>query len=149
MLNKLKPEINFCSCGCEARLVKEKSRQGKGRFRYKVQCLDDVCGKQSKELPFPWQAILEWNQSSNSEFPDDFGLPFMTFTGMSAEEIQATMQKKFNEIAKDIDKLQANRNGKNNERLKELRLKQSWLLYGQSWANDKFGLDSDLREAAN
>lgn len=148
MLNKLKPEINFCSCGCEARLVKEKGRNGRGKFRYRVQCLDDTCGRQSKELAYPWQAILEWNQSEESEFPDDFALPFMTFTGMSASEIHAGMQKRYAEIGKEIDKLQGNRSNKNNERMKELRLQQSWLRYGQSWANHKFGLDEDLKEAA-
>lgn len=150
MLNKLKPEINFCSCGCEARLCKEKNNNGRGKFRYFVQCLDDTCGKQAGETAFPWQAILEWNQSVLSEFPEDFSLPFMSFTGMSAEEMQSSMQDKYQQIEKEIEKLQGNRNQKNNERLKILRLQLSWLRYGLSWVADKFGLGggNDLREAA-
>lgn len=148
MLNKLKPEINFCSCGCEARLVKEKSNNGRGKFKYYVQCLDDSCGNTAKEVPFPWQAILEWNLSDKSEFPDDFKLPFMNFTGMSAEEMQSAMQEKYQQVEKEVEKLQGNRNQKNNERLKVLRLQLSWLRYGQSWVNDRFGLQSDVCEAA-
>ena len=148
MLNKLKPEINFCSCGCEARLVKEKSNNGRGKFRYHVQCLDDTCGNKAEETPFPWQAILEWNQSQSSEFPEDFRLPFMNFTGMSVQEIENSMQQKFNQIEKEIEKLQSSRNNKNNERLKVLRLQKSWLRYGQSWAKDKFDLDAGFCEAA-
>ncbi|PIE40982.1 MAG: hypothetical protein CSA49_05630 [Gammaproteobacteria bacterium] len=148
MLNKLKPEINFCACGCEARLVKEKNSNGRSRFKYYVQCLDDSCGNTAKETPFPWQAILEWNLSSKSEFPDDFKLPFMNFTGMSAAEMQSAMQGKYHQVEKEIEKLQGNRNQKNNERLKVLRLQLSWLRYGQSWVADRFGLDDTAREAA-
>lgn len=150
MLNKLKPEINFCSCGCEARLCKEKGNSGRGKFRYYVQCLDDTCGNTGAETGFPWQAILEWNQSVKSEFPEDFSLPFMSFTGMSGEEMQNTMDEKYQQLEKEIEKLQANRNQKNNERLKILRLQLSWLRYGQSWVQDKFGLGgaSGLRGAA-
>lgn len=147
MLNKLKPEINFCSCGCEARLCKEKNNNGRSKFRYFVQCLDDACGNKAQETPFPWQAILEWNRSSQSEFPDDFTLPFMNFAGMSGEEMQNSMQEKYQQVEKEIEKLQGNRNQKNNERLKVLRLQLSWLRYGQSWANEKFDLGGDLKEA--
>ncbi|MCG8669551.1 MAG: hypothetical protein MI867_09075 [Pseudomonadales bacterium] len=149
MLNKLKPEINFCSCGCEARLVKEKGANGRGKFRYYVQCLDDSCGNTASEAPFPWQAILEWNLSDKSEFPDDFKLPFMNLTGMSAEEMQSSMQQKYQQIEKEIEKLQGNRNQKNNERLKILKLQLSWLRYGQSWVKDRFGIEDGFCEAVN
>ncbi len=136
MLQQLKPEINFCSCGCEARLVKHGFEEGnRGKPKYLVACLDEVCGKQGKESGYPWQAILEWNAGVESEFPDDFPVPFLNATGLSFDEIQQMLARKRHDCEEQIQKLKnANNNGAaTQEKLKTLRLQLDWLRYGQSW----------------
>lgn len=145
MLQQLKPEINFCACGCEARLVKEQAPQ-KGKFQYSVQCLDDACGNKFSPVPFPWQAILEWNKSALSEFPDDFKIPFVNLAGLSAREIDACLRDQKSKIEVELKKLSEAKKRQSNDRLKILRLQLSWVLYGQSWSQHKYS-ESELCEA--
>lgn len=135
MLQQLKPEINFCSCGCEARLVKHGFEDGnRGKPKYIVSCLDEICGKQGQESSYPWQAILEWNAGTESEFPDDFPVPFLNTTGLTNDETQQLLARKRNDCEEQIHKLKnGNNGGANQEKLKTLRLQLDWLRYGQSW----------------
>ncbi|CBL43899.1 hypothetical protein HDN1F_03160 [gamma proteobacterium HdN1] len=136
MLQELKPEINFCSCGCEARLVKENTSSGKRRKpKYFVACLDEVCGKRGKVSSFPWQAILEWNAGEESEFPDDFPVPFVNAFGLTNDETRQLLARKRNHCEEQIQKLKgANNNGASaQEKLKSLHLQLDWLRYGQTW----------------
>lgn len=142
MLQQLKPEINFCACGCEARLVKEPAQQ-KGKFQYTVQCLDDGCGNESSPAPFPWQAILEWNKSVLSEFPDDFKIPFINLAGLSAREIDVCLRDRRNKIEMELKKLSEVKKRQGGDRLKILRLQLSWVRYGQSWSQHKYS-EADL-----
>lgn len=152
MLQQLKPEINFCSCGCEARLVKHGFEDGnRGKPKYLVACLDEVCGKQGKESSYPWQAILEWNASAESEFPEDFPVPFLNATGLTNDETQQMLVRKRNDCEEQIQKLKnAHQNGAAaQEKLKALRLQLDWLRYGQNWLERRMSLSRPLLKAAS
>ena len=142
---ELKPEINFCTCGCEARLIKERSAESeKGKLRYVVRCLDEICGHQGRYTQYPWQAILEWNKSPMSEFPEDFRIPFMTFAGMSGEEIRQKLNGVRIELEQKIKQLRAEKVSGNNEEMKISRLRLMWVIYAQSWAKLKFPREDEL-----
>lgn len=148
-LYELKPEINFCTCGCEARLVKERSAESeKGKLRYVVRCLDEMCGRQGRYTQYPWQAILEWNKSPMSEFPDDFRIPFMTLHGLAGEEIRGKLNEKRVELEQLIKKLRSEKVGGNTEQMKIARLQLMWVIYAQSWAKLKFPREDELLAAA-
>ncbi len=135
MLQKLKPEVNFCACGCEARLVKQQSNgQRKKRQLYTVKCLDDACGNQGQQVPYPWQAILLWNSSDCSEFPEDFSLPFLNLSGLSFGEAQERLVARQKRIEQELKALESNgKKRKADEKLKALRLQLSWIEYGKNW----------------
>lgn len=142
---ELKPEINFCTCGCEARLVKERSAESeKGKLRYVVRCLDEICGHQGRYTQYPWQAILEWNKSPMSEFPEDFSIPFMTFTGLSGEGIRQKLNERRMELEQKIKQLRAEKVSGNAEEMKISRLQLMWVIYAQSWAKLKFPREDEL-----
>ncbi len=146
---ELKPEINFCTCGCEARLVKERSAESeKGKLRYVVRCLDEMCGRQGRYTQYPWQAILEWNKSPMSEFPEDFHIPFMSFYGLSGEEIRGRLNEKRIELEQLIKKLRSEKVSGNTEAMKIARLQLMWVIYAQSWAKLKFPREDELLAAA-
>ncbi|NPU91908.1 MAG: hypothetical protein HPY82_08335 [Gammaproteobacteria bacterium] len=148
-LYELKPEINFCTCGCEARLVKERSAESeKGKLRYVVRCLDEMCGRQGRYTQYPWQAILEWNKSPMSEFPDDFRIPFMTLHGLAGEEIRGKLNEKRVELEQLIKKLRSEKVGGNTEQMKIARLQLMWVIYAQSWAKLKYPREDELLAAA-
>lgn len=145
---ELKPEINFCTCGCEARLVKERSADSeKGKLRYVVRCLDEMCGRQGRYTQYPWQAILEWNKSPMSEFPEDFRIPFMTFHGLAGEEIRLKLNEKRVELEQLIKKLRADKVSGNTEQMKIARLQLMWVIYAQSWAKLKFPREEEILAA--
>lgn len=147
-LYELKPEINFCTCGCEARLVKERSAESeKGKLRYVVRCLDEMCGRQGRYTQYPWQAILEWNKSPMSEFPEDFRIPFMTLHGLGGEEIRGKLNEKRVELEQLIKKLRSEKVGGNTEQMKIARLQLMWVIYAQSWAKLKFPREEELLAA--
>lgn len=146
---ELKPEINFCTCGCEARLVKERSAESeKGKLRYVVRCLDEMCGRQGRYTQYPWQAILEWNKSPMSEFPEDFRIPFMSFHGLSGEEIRTRLNDRRVELEQQIKKLRTEKMGASTEPMKIARLQLMWVIYAQSWAKLKFPREEELLAAA-
>ena len=145
---ELKPEINFCTCGCEARLVKERSAESeKGKLRYVVRCLDEMCGHQGRYTQYPWQAILEWNKSPMSEFPEDFSIPFMTLHGMGGEEVRLRLNEKRVELEQLIKKLRADKVSGNTEEMKIARLQLMWIIYAQSWAKLKYPREDELLSA--
>ncbi|HVL01304.1 MAG TPA: hypothetical protein VM553_15915 [Dongiaceae bacterium] len=148
-LYELKPEINFCTCGCEARLVKERSAESeKGKLRYVVRCLDEICGRQGRYTQYPWQAILEWNKSPMSEFPEDFRIPFLNLHGLGGEEIRSKLNEKRVELEQLIKKLRSEKIGGNNEQMKIARLQLMWVIYAQSWAKLKYPREDELLAAA-
>lgn len=151
MLQQLKPEINFCSCGCEARLVKHGAEEGnRGKPKYLVACLDEGCGKQGSESSYPWQAILEWNAGGESEFPDDFPVTFLNITGLSNDETQQLLSRKRNDYEEQIQKLKSGSNGPAvQEKLKTLRLQLDWLRYGQSWLERRMSAARPTLKAAS
>lgn len=145
---ELKPDINFCTCGCEARLVKERSAESeKGKLRYVVRCLDEMCGRQGRYTQYPWQAILEWNKSPMSEFPEDFRIPFMSFHGLAGEEIRLKLNEKRVELEQLIKKLRSEKVSGNAEQMKIARLQLMWIIYAQSWAKLKFPREEELLAA--
>lgn len=148
-LYELKPEINFCTCGCEARLVKERSAESeKGKLRYVVRCLDETsCGKQGRYTQYPWQAILEWNKSPMSEFPDDFKIPFINLTGLSGEDIRQKLNTERLDLEQRIKQLKADKVSGNAEEMKIARLQLMWVIYGQSWAKLNFPREDELAPA--
>ena len=142
---ELKPEINFCTCGCEARLVKERSAESeKGKLRYVVRCLDEICGHQGRYTQYPWQAILEWNKSPMSEFPEDFQIPFMNLAGLSGEEIRQRLNEHRMALEQKIKQLRAEKVSGNTEEMKIARLQLMWVIYAQSWAKLKFPREDEL-----
>lgn len=142
---ELKPEINFCTCGCEARLVKERSAESeKGKLRYVVRCLDEICGQQGRYTQYPWQAILEWNKSPMSEFPDDFNIPFMNLAGLGGEEIRQRLNERRVELEQKIKQLRADKVSGNADDMKISRLQLMWIIYAQSWAKLKFPREEEL-----
>lgn len=144
-LYELKPEINFCTCGCEARLVKERSADSeKGKLRYVVRCLDEVCGHQGRYTQYPWQAILEWNKSPMSEFPDDFKVPFMSLTGLGGEETRRQLNERRLSLEHQIKQLRAEKVSGNTESMKIARLQLMWVIYAQSWAKLKYPREEEL-----
>lgn len=146
---ELKPEINFCTCGCEARLVKERSAESeKGKLRYVVRCLDQICGHQGRYTQYPWQAILEWNKSPMSEFPEDFSIPFMTLTDLAGEEIRSKLNERRLDLEQKIKQLRAEKVSGNTEEMKIARLQLMWVIYAQSWAKLKFPREDELEAQA-
>ena len=144
-LYELKPEINFCTCGCEARLVKERSAESeKGKLRYVVKCLDEGCGHQGRYTQYPWQAILEWNKSPMSEFPEDFKIPFLPLTGLGGEEIRQKLNERRLELEQKIKQFRAEKMSGNAEEMKISRLQLMWVIYAQSWAKLKFPREEEL-----
>ncbi|MBL4607604.1 MAG: hypothetical protein JKY01_07230 [Pseudomonadales bacterium] len=92
----LTPEMNFCSCGCEVRLIKNAVRaqkSGKNRFNYWVECLDDGCGNKGSAEGQSWKAILSWNTSETSDHSDNFELPFLSVIGLNQDEIAAKISE--------------------------------------------------------
>ena len=149
---ELKPEINFCTCGCEAILVKERSAESeKGKLRYVVRCLDQICGNQGRYTQYPWQAILEWNKSPMSEFPDDFKIPFMNLQDLPADDVRAKLNERRLELEQTIKQLRLEKVSGNTEQMKIARLQLMWVIYAQSWAKLKFPREDELepKEAAN
>lgn len=146
---ELKPEINFCTCGCEARLVKERSAESeKGKLRYVVRCLDQICGHQGRYTQYPWQAILEWNKSPMSEFPEDFSIPFMSLTDLAGEEIRSKLNERRLDLEQKIKQLRAEKVSGNTEEMKIARLQLMWVIYAQSWAKLKFPREDELEAQA-
>ena len=146
---ELKPEINFCTCGCEARLVKERSAESeKGKLRYVVRCLDQICGHQGRYTQYPWQAILEWNKSPMSEFPEDFSIPFMSLTDLAGEEIRSKLNERRLDLEQKIKQLRAEKVSGNAEEMKIARLQLMWVIYAQSWAKLKFPREDELEAQA-
>lgn len=145
-LYELKPEINFCSCGCEARLIKERSADSeKGKLRYVVRCLDEeACGNQGRYTQYPWQAILEWNKSPMSEFPDDFKIPFMSLAGLGGEETRRQLNERRLALEHKIKQLRAEKVSGNTESMKIARLQLMWVIYAQSWAKLKYPREEEL-----
>ena len=146
---ELKPEINFCTCGCEARLVKERSAESeKGKLRYVVRCLDQICGHQGRYTQYPWQAILEWDKSPMSEFPEDFSIPVMSLTDLAGEEIRSKLNERRLDLEQKIKQLRAEKVSGNTEEMKIARLQLMWVIYAQSWAKLKFPREDELEAQA-
>ena len=137
----LNPEINFCSCGCEARLIKNALRAqktGKKRFNYWVECLDDSCGNIGKTEGQSWKAILSWNSSENSDFPDILEIPFLPLIGLNQEEIVAKISNLVNELNTKANKTYKSGRPLPQKAYIELKAKIAWLDYAKAWYKDHF-----------
>lgn len=156
----LNPEINFCVCGCEARLIKnqksvQKSEQksDKKRFDYWVECLDEGCKNKGPVENQSWKAILSWNGSTNSDFPEMIDVPFLSIVGLNVDEIK----NKTLELDKQLQ-AQANKSYKSGRPLPqkayiELKAKLAWLDYLKQWLDHSFKqstlTDSDDSSSSN
>lgn len=141
----LNPEINFCICGCEARLIKhpknaQKSAQksDKKRFDYWVECLDEGCKNKGPVENQSWKAILSWNGCLHSDFPEIIDVPFLSIVGLNMEEIK----NKTMELDKHLQ-AQANKSYKSGRPLPqkayiELKAKLAWLDYLKNWLDYSF-----------
>lgn len=137
----LNPEINFCTCGCEARLIKNPQKSPKSdkkRFDYWVECLDDSCKNKGHVENQSWKAILSWNGSLCSDFPEIIEIPFLSIVGLNQEEIE----NKVHELEKQLQS-QANKSYKSGRPLPqktyiELKAKLAWLGYLKNWLNYYF-----------
>jgi len=137
----LNPEINFCSCGCEARLIKNALRaqkSGKKRFNYWIECLDDSCGKKGGAEGQSWKAILNWNSSENSDFPDSIEIPFLSLIGLNQEEIVAKISGLESELNSKANKSYKSGRPLPQKAYIELKAQLAWLDYAKSWYKNHF-----------
>lgn len=138
----LNPEINFCSCGCEARLIKKNKgnqKSGKKRFDYWVECLDDGCSNKGKIEAQSWKAILNWNSSDKSDFPDYIEIPFLSLIGLNQAEIEGKITGLECELNNKADKTYKSGRPLPQKAYIELKAKIAWLEYAKIWFQDHFG----------
>jgi hypothetical protein len=137
----LNPEINFCSCGCEARLIKNGLRaqkSGKKRFNYWIECLDDSCGNKGGAEGQSWKAILNWNSSENSDFPDSLEIPFLSLIGLNQEEIAVKISALESELNSTANKTFKSGRPLPQKAYIELKAKLAWLDYAKAWYKKHF-----------
>ena len=128
------PDINFCSCGCEAELCQEVNPKAtKKRKRYIVKCMDSNCGNEGRYNSYPWQAMLDWNKSPSSDFPSFLELPFQRFVGMTFNEIQEVLKAARLQNEQLVKKLKEEKKTMRDPELRIAKVKLMWVIYAQSW----------------
>ena len=137
----LNPEMNFCSCGCEARLIKHgqgNQKSGKKRFNYWIECLDDSCGNKGGSEGQSWKAILNWNASEFSDSPDEIEIPFLTLIGLNQDEIAVKISELETELNSKANKTYKSGRPLPQKAYIELKAKLAWLDYAKTWFADHF-----------
>ncbi len=128
------PDLNFCVCGCEAELAHERNPQSQhGKKRYVVRCLDDGCGNIGRYASYPWQAILDWNKSPLSDFPEFPEIPFMSLTGMTYDDLQQKLRDVRADLEQSVKTLKDAGKTMQQDALREAKAKLMWVIYAQSW----------------
>ncbi|MBV1873058.1 MAG: hypothetical protein KUG83_10970 [Gammaproteobacteria bacterium] len=137
----LNPEINFCSCGCETRIIKHglnSQKSGKKRYQYWIECLDDSCGNKGGTEAQSWKAILNWNSSEHSDFPDYVEIPFLSFIGLSKEEIATKISALESELQTKANKSYKSGRPLPQKAYIELKAQLAWIDYAKIWFGNHF-----------
>lgn len=145
--NSDNPEVNTCTCGSSA-YIDFRNRNFfvrllshfQNRFTYFVVCSNKECNNSGYAHNSRALAILYWNISSNSQFPNRLELPLSQIEELDESEILSILIEEKSAILINQHQLKSGffmRFFRHSKFYSELSLRLAWIEYGLAYMTEK------------